>query len=60
MVAQFGYIALWSTIWPLAPLMALLNNILDFPLDAFEIVTHFRHPLRHRTDTIGPWLDCLS
>ncbi|KAI9464809.1 DUF590-domain-containing protein [Russula earlei] len=60
MVTQFGYVALWSTIWPLAPLMSLLNNIVEFPSDAFKIVTHFRHPLPTRTDTIGPWLDCLS
>ncbi|KAH9992718.1 calcium-activated chloride channel-domain-containing protein [Russula compacta] len=60
MVSQFGYVALWSTIWPLAPLMSLLNNVIEFPSDAFKIVTHFRHPLPQRTDTIGPWLDCLS
>src|SRR5258708_4655495 len=40
--------------------MSLLNNIFEFPSDAFKIVTHFRRPLPHRTDTIGPWLDCLS
>lgn len=40
--------------------MALLNNIFELPSDAFKIVTHFRHPLPQRTDTIGPWLDCLS
>jgi hypothetical protein len=40
--------------------MALLNNVIEFPSDAFKIVTHFRHPLPKRTDTIGPWLDCLS
>lgn len=40
--------------------MALVNNIFEFPSDAFKIVTHFRHPLPQRTDTIGPWLDCLS
>lgn len=40
--------------------MSLLNNIFEFPSDAFKIVTHFRHPLPQRTDTIGPWLDCLS
>ncbi|KAI0299290.1 calcium-activated chloride channel-domain-containing protein [Russula brevipes] len=57
---QFGYVALWSTIWPLAPLMALLNNVVEFPSDVFKILTHFRHPLPKRTDTIGPWLDCLS
>lgn len=40
--------------------MSLLNNVVEFPSDAFKIVTHFRHPLPQRTDTIGPWLDCLS
>ena len=40
--------------------MSLLNNIFEFPSDAFKIVTHFCRPLPHRTDTIGPWLDCLS
>jgi hypothetical protein len=40
--------------------MSLLNNVIEFPSDAFKIVTHFRHPLPQRTDTIGPWLDCLS
>jgi anoctamin-10 len=40
--------------------MALFNNIFEFPSDAFKIITHFRHPLPQRTDTIGPWLDCLS
>src|SRR5258708_340541 len=40
--------------------MSLLNNIFEFPSDAFKIVTHFRRPLPHRADTIGPWLDCLS
>ncbi|KAL0069139.1 hypothetical protein AAF712_003825 [Marasmius tenuissimus] len=29
MVIQFGYVALWSTIWPLAPVMALVNNIFE-------------------------------
>ena len=40
--------------------MSLLNNVVEFPSDAFKIVKHFRHPLPQRTDTIGPWLDCLS
>jgi anoctamin-10 len=40
--------------------MALLNNIVEFRSDAFKIVTHFRRALPMRTDTIGPWLNCLS
>ncbi|KIJ59796.1 hypothetical protein HYDPIDRAFT_118162 [Hydnomerulius pinastri MD-312] len=60
MVTQFGYVALWSTIWPLAPVMALLNNYIEARSDAFKIAVHTRRPIPVRTDTIGPWLESLS
>ncbi|KAH9849898.1 DUF590-domain-containing protein [Lenzites betulinus] len=60
MVTQFGYVALWSTIWPLAPVMSLLNNWLELRSDAFKIAVHVRRPMPTRTDTIGPWLDTLT
>ncbi|KAJ7163483.1 calcium-activated chloride channel-domain-containing protein [Mycena crocata] len=60
MVTQFGYVALWSTIWPLAPVMALVNNFFELRSDAFKITVHTRRPIPSRTDTIGPWLDTLS
>jgi anoctamin-10 len=44
----------------LPSVMGVLNNIIEFPSDAFKIVTHFRHPIPTRSDTIGPWLDGLS
>lgn len=60
MVTQFGYVALWSTIWPLAPVMALFNNYIEARSDAFKIAVHTRRPTPVRTDTIGPWLESLS
>jgi len=60
MVTQFGYVALWSTIWPLAPVMAFLNNVLELSSDAFKITHHNRRPMSTRTDSIGPWLESLS
>ena len=60
MVTQFGYVALWSTIWPLAPLMSVLNNYIEARSDAFKIAVHVRRPIPVRTDTIGPWLESLS
>lgn len=57
MVTQFGYVALYSTIWPLAPLMALVNNWLELRSDAFKVTTHTRRPVPVRSDTIGPWLE---
>lgn len=60
MVTQFGYVALWSTIWPLAPAMALFNNYIEARSDAFKIAVHTRRPTPIRTDSIGPWLESLS
>ncbi|KAF9224572.1 DUF590-domain-containing protein [Gyrodon lividus] len=60
MATQFGYVALWSTIWPLAPAMSLLNNHIEARSDAFKIAVHTRRPIPVRTDTIGPWLESLS
>ncbi|GJJ11388.1 hypothetical protein Clacol_005621 [Clathrus columnatus] len=60
MVTQFGYVALWSTIWPLAPVMAFLNNWLEMRSDAFKIMTHSRRPLPKRVESIGAWLDCMA
>ncbi|KAF8159945.1 calcium-activated chloride channel-domain-containing protein [Crassisporium funariophilum] len=60
MVVQFGYVVLWSTIWPLAGAMALLNNLLELRSDAFKITVHNRRPVPSRTDTIGAWLDALT
>ncbi|KII87096.1 hypothetical protein PLICRDRAFT_176887 [Plicaturopsis crispa FD-325 SS-3] len=60
MVTQFGYVVLWSTIWPLAPVMACVNNFFELRSDAFKITVHQRRPVPTRTDSIGPWLDTLS
>ncbi|KAG6849673.1 hypothetical protein H0H93_006389 [Arthromyces matolae] len=60
MVTQFGYVALWSSIWPLASVMALLNNFFELRSDAFKMTVHNRRPIPIRTDTIGPWLDALT
>jgi hypothetical protein len=60
MVTQFGYVALWSTIWPLAPVMALVNNVIEMRGDALKMTVHHRRAIPTRTDTIGPWLDVLT
>ena len=57
MVTQFGYVGLYSTIWPLAPLMALINNWLELRSDAFKVTAHMRRPVPVRSDTIGAWLE---
>ena len=39
--------------FPLAPLLALLNNIIESRLDAYKFVTQWRRPLASRAKDIG-------
>lgn len=59
MSTQFGYIVLWSTIWPLAPVMGFVNNFFELRSDALKIAVHERRPVPMRAESIGPWLDVL-
>ncbi|WFD48595.1 hypothetical protein GLX27_003265 [Malassezia furfur] len=60
MGTQFGTIALWSTIWPLAPVMGYVNNWFELRSDAYKIVVNMRRPVPVRTETIGSWLEVLA
>ncbi|CEH13517.1 Protein required for meiotic chromosome segregation [Ceraceosorus bombacis] len=60
MATQLGYVVLWSTLWPLAPIMALVNNFFELRSDALKVTLNSRRPIPQRTTTIGPWLDVLS
>ncbi|KAF9575824.1 hypothetical protein EC968_001612 [Mortierella alpina] len=60
MVEQFGYISLFSVIWPLTGLCAFINNWVELRSDAAKICFHTRRPLPARTDTIGSWIDNLE
>lgn len=41
--------------FPLAPLFALLNNIIEIRLDAKKFVTELRRPVAIRAKDIGEW-----
>ncbi|TYJ51955.1 hypothetical protein B9479_007444 [Cryptococcus floricola] len=60
MVTQFGYVTLWSIVWPLAPIFALINNYIELRSDALKICKHVRRPVGDRVETIGSWLDTLG
>ncbi|WWC57606.1 uncharacterized protein I303_100138 [Kwoniella dejecticola CBS 10117] len=60
MVTQFGYVTIWSIVWPLAPLFALINNYVELRSDALKICKHVRRPVGDRVETIGSWLETLS
>ncbi|CAG8449838.1 15493_t:CDS:2 [Acaulospora morrowiae] len=60
MISQYGYVSLFSVIWPLTPVFALINNWIELRSDAIKLCEHTRRPIPSRADSIGPWLDNLS
>ena len=52
-VIQYGFITIFVAAFPLAPLFALLNNIIEIRLDAYKLVTQFKRPVASRAVDIG-------
>uniref|UniRef100_A0A8C9R7R4 Anoctamin n=1 Tax=Scleropages formosus TaxID=113540 RepID=A0A8C9R7R4_SCLFO len=60
MVIQFGFITLFVASFPLAPLLALLNNIIEVRVDAWKFTTQFRRPVAAKAHSIGAWEEILN
>jgi hypothetical protein len=59
-VIQFGYLSLFSVVWPLTAVSFTINDWFELRTDAFKICSEMQRPTPWRADTIGPWLDSLS
>ncbi|KAJ7340369.1 Anoctamin-4 [Desmophyllum pertusum] len=59
MVIQFGFVTMFVAAFPLAPLFALINNILELRIDAINFAVNFRRPVAERAQGIGVWFDIL-
>ncbi|XP_068597929.1 anoctamin-1a [Brachionichthys hirsutus] len=59
MIIQFGMVTLFVASFPLAPLFALLNNIIEIRLDAKKFVTELRRPNAVKAKDIGIWYNLL-
>ncbi|VDN53075.1 unnamed protein product [Dracunculus medinensis] len=60
MVIQFGFVTLFVSAFPLAPLFALLNNILEIRIDAYKYTMTTRRPVPERAKDIGVWFSILD
>ncbi|XP_022056633.1 anoctamin-5-like isoform X2 [Acanthochromis polyacanthus] len=60
MVVQFGFITLFVASFPLAPLLALFNNILEIRVDAWKFTTQFKRPMASKARNIGAWQEILN
>ena len=60
MVVQFGYLTLFSVVWPVTAVSFLINNWVELRSDAIKICVEMQRPTPYRVDSIGPWLDSLG
>nr|XP_045607764.1 anoctamin-1-like isoform X4 [Procambarus clarkii] len=60
MVLQYGFVTIFVSSFPLAPLFAFLNNVFEMRLDAKKLLTHFRRPISQRVKDIGIWFKILD
>ena len=59
-VLQFGFLTIFCAAFPLAPLFALMNNIMEIRVDANKFTTQLRRPIAERAATIGQLLKTCS
>ncbi|KAF8960106.1 Anoctamin-7 [Entomortierella lignicola] len=55
LVIQFGFCTLFVTAFPVAPIFALLNNVLEIRVDAYKLLTRHRRPIAQPVQDIGSW-----
>ena len=60
MIIQFGYLSLFSVVWPLTAVGFLLNNWVEMRSDALKIAVTSKRPVPWRADSMGPWLNALG
>ncbi|XP_030030967.2 anoctamin-1 isoform X4 [Manduca sexta] len=60
MVLQYGFVTIFVAAFPLAPLFALINNVLEMRLDAKKFLTCYRRPVPQRVTDIGVWYRILD
>jgi anoctamin-10 len=60
MVIQFGYLSLFSVVWPFMPVSFFINNWVELRGDIFKLTKECKRPNPQRADSIGPWLESLG
>ena len=60
LVLQYGFVTMFVAAFPLAPFVALLNNMVEIRLDAVNFIHNFRRPAAERAEDIGAWYGILA
>jgi len=59
-VIQYGYIVLFVVAFPIAPLLALINNWFENKVDSKKLIAYYRRPLPKGAADIGMWFSILN
>ncbi|XP_054706945.1 anoctamin-7-like [Uloborus diversus] len=59
-IIQYGYLMMFATALPLAPILALLFNIIDFRIDTWRLLVWNRRPIPYRDNDIGMWMHIIN
>ncbi|CAG5115206.1 unnamed protein product, partial [Candidula unifasciata] len=59
MVMQFGFLTIFCAAFPLGPVFALMNNIVEIRVDANKFVTQLQRPVAVKSASIGVWYSVL-
>lgn len=57
---QFGYIVLFAPAFPLAPLLAFVNNIIEMRAAGYKLCHGYRRPVVKPRDGLGTWILVLN
>jgi len=57
---QYGYISLFFICFPIVPLFAFLNNIVEIRIDGIKLVRNSRRPLPFGAKGLGKWITVLE
>jgi hypothetical protein len=56
---QFGFIIFFSVSFPLAPILATVHNIIQWRIDANNLLLRYKRPFAQQAASIGVWDDWL-
>ncbi|XP_063720745.1 anoctamin-8-like [Symsagittifera roscoffensis] len=60
MFIQLGYVVFFSSLFPLAALCSLVNNIFEIRVDAFKLTHAYRRPFAKTASGIGVWQNMMD
>ncbi len=62
-MVQYGFVAMFSIALPIAPFLAMINNLFELRTDAMKLLFELRRPIGELAYTLGIWekiFDALS